>query len=117
MKRLLEKDPACRITATQALNHDFFSKDEMFKDFTEYRKSHMSSEQCHSPLMTTKNKERKNQGLTRDDSCLKFKMKQNVMTGRTDESGEMIEQIDSPAVIKKKVIKVNESRFKRMNHE
>jgi serine/threonine protein kinase len=91
MKRLLEKDPTRRITATEALNHDFFSKDEMFKDFTEYRKSHLSSEECNSPLMLTKNKERKNKGLTRDDSCLKFKMKENVMTGRTDEPGDTIE--------------------------
>jgi serine/threonine protein kinase len=27
MKRLLEKDPSKRISATEALNHDFFSKD------------------------------------------------------------------------------------------
>lgn len=40
--------------------------------------------------MMSKNKERKNKGLLRDDSCLKFKMKENVMTGRTDESGDMI---------------------------
>lgn len=85
LKRLLEKDPAKRITATEALNHDFFSKDEMFKEFTEYRKSHLaSSEECNSPLMLTKNKERKVKGLLRDDSCLKFKMKENLMTGRTD---------------------------------
>lgn len=84
MKRLLEKDPVKRITATEALNHDFFSKDEMFKEFTEYRKSHLLGEECNSPLMTTKNKERKNKGLVRDDSCLKFKMKENIMTGRTD---------------------------------
>jgi serine/threonine protein kinase len=115
MKRLLEKDPAKRISATEALNHDFFSKDEMFKEFTEYRKSHLS-EECNSPLMMTKNRERKNKGLVRDDSCLKFKMKENIMTGRTDESGETIEEIDSPAAIKQKVVKVNESRFKRLNH-
>ena len=33
MKKLLEKDPKRRITASDALNHDFFSKDELFKDF------------------------------------------------------------------------------------
>lgn len=115
MKRLLEKDPTKRITATEALNHDFFSKDEMFKEFTEYRKSHLA-EECNSPLMLTKNKERKNKGLVRDDSCLKFKMKENIMTGRTDESGETIEEIDSPAAIKQKVVKANESRFKRLNY-
>lgn len=84
MKRLLEKEPSKRITATEALNHDFFSKDEMFKEFTEQRRSTLIGEECNSPLMTTKNKERKNKGLTRDDSCLKFKMKENVMTGRID---------------------------------
>jgi hypothetical protein len=41
--------------------------------------------------MMTKNKERKNKPLLRDDSCLKFKMKENVMTGRTDENSETIE--------------------------
>lgn len=30
LKRLLEKNPKKRITATQALNHEFFSKDTMF---------------------------------------------------------------------------------------
>lgn len=49
------------------------------------------SEQCDSPLMMTKNKERKNKGLTRDDSCLKFKMKENVMTGRIDENADTLE--------------------------
>jgi hypothetical protein len=44
-------------------------------------------------------------------------MKENVMTGRTDESGETIDEIDSPAVIKQRAVKVNESRFKRYNHE
>jgi len=34
--------------------------------------------------MTSKNRDRKNRGLTRDDSCLKFKMKENIMTGHTD---------------------------------
>lgn len=34
-------------------------------------------------------------------------MKQNLMTGRTDESGQTIEEIDSPAAIKQKIVKVN----------
>lgn len=75
----------------------------------------MGGEDCNSPLMTSKNRERKNRGLLRDDSCLKFKMKENLMTGRTDESGETIDEIDSPAAIKQRVVKVNESRFKRFN--
>ena len=83
MKKLLEKDPKKRITATEALNHDFFSKDELFKEFVEQRRSTLMTEECQSPLMISKNKDRKNKGLTRDDSCLKFKMKENVMTGRT----------------------------------
>lgn len=115
MKKLLEKDPNKRITATNALNHDFFSKDEMFKEFTEQRRSTMIGEECNSPLMMTKNKERKNKGLTRDDSCLKFKMKENVMTGRIDENSDVIEEIDSPANLKHRQIKHMESRFKRMN--
>jgi len=63
--------------------------------------------------MMSKNKDRKNKGLARDDSCLKFKMKESVMTGRTDENGESIEQIDSPAVINKRPHKPIESRFKK----
>ena len=34
MKRMLEKDPSKRITATEALNHDIFTKDDLFKEFT-----------------------------------------------------------------------------------
>jgi hypothetical protein len=89
----------------------------MFKDFTEYRKSHLLNEECNSPLMLTKNKDRKNKGLTREDSCLKFKMKENLMTGRTDEPGDSIESFDSPAAIKQKVVKVPESRFKKFHHQ
>ena len=33
LKKMLEKDPKKRISASEALNHDFFSKDEMFKEF------------------------------------------------------------------------------------
>jgi serine/threonine protein kinase len=43
MKKLLEKDPTKRISATDALNHDFFSKDEFFKEFVEQRRSSMIS--------------------------------------------------------------------------
>ena len=73
------------------------------------------SEQCDSPLMLTKNKERKNKGLTRDDSCLKFKMKENVMTGRIDENADTLEEIDSPANLKHKPAKAAESRFKKVH--
>lgn len=85
MKKLLEKDPAKRINATQALNHSFFSKDSMFAEFNKERTSQQMREsinlkqelpsECQSPLMMTRNNARKNPGLLRDDSCLKFKMK------------------------------------------
>ena len=77
MKKLLEKCPNKRITPTEALNHDFFSKDELFKEFTELRKSSnlMNSEECNSPLMLITNDNRKKKMMLRDDSCLKFKMK------------------------------------------
>ena len=55
--------------------------------------------------MTTKNQARKQGGRLRDDSCLKFKMNENVVIGRGEDSGETIEQIDSPAVLSKKTPK------------
>ena len=88
LRKLLEKDPNKRLTATQALNHEFFTKEELFKDWTEQRRSTLiQMEECNSPLMMTKNNERKKKVVLRDDSCLKFKMKENLLTGRTDESG------------------------------
>ena len=65
--------------------------------------------------MLSKNKDRKNKGLTRDDSCLKFKMKENVMTGRVDENCDSVEEIDSPANLRVRPSKPVESRFKKMN--
>jgi hypothetical protein len=72
-----------------------------------------NSGECDSPLMTTKNQARKD-GRLREDSCLKFKMKENIAIGKGEESGETIEHIDSPAVIAKRGPKNQESRFKRM---
>ena len=89
----------------------------MFKEFVEQRRSYLMGEECNSPLMLSKNKERKNKGLTRDDSCLKFKMKENVMTGRVDENCDSVEEIDSPANIKVRPSKPVESRFKKMNNQ
>lgn len=74
------------------------------------------TEQCNSPLMTSKNRDRKNRGLTRDDSCLKFKMKENVMTGKT-ENCETVDEIDSPANLRLKVSKPVESRFKKQSNQ
>ena len=70
-------------------------------------------DECASPLMMTKCQERKKKVLIKNDSCLKFKMKENIMTGRTDANEDMVDEISSPAAIKSKAIKVNESRFKR----
>ena len=64
--------------------------------------------------MMSKNRDRKNKGLTRDDSCLKFKMKENVMTGHTDNC-ETFDEIDSPANLKHHAKKPVESRFKKHN--
>ena len=66
-----------------------------------------------------KNKEKKNPALLRDDSCLKFKMKENILTGNTDE-GDSVNEINSPLLKKNSTsngsngIKGQESRFKRM---
>lgn len=45
----------------------------------------------------TKNKAGKNSQLLRDDSCLKFKTKENILRGRTDNS-ETVDEIDSPGL-------------------
>lgn len=68
--------------------------------------------------MMTKNNARKNPGLLRDDSCLKFKMKENLLTGRTDQAGETVDEIDSPGIKKRPLVKGGvESRFKKMAKE
>lgn len=127
MKRLLEKDPVKRINATEALNHDFFSKDNMFAEFNRERGSMLKESalmkeelvaECQSPLMMTKNNARKHPGLLRDDSCLKFKMKENLLTGRTDQNGETVDEIDSPGIKKRPVARNGvESRFKKLAKE
>ena len=42
-----------------------------------------TSIECNSPLMLTRNATRKAAPL-RDDSCLKFKMKETILTGREE---------------------------------
>lgn len=64
--------------------------------------------------MMTRNNSRKNPYLLNGDSCLKFKMKENLMTGRTDQSGEIVEEIDSPGVKQRTTRGPVESRFKKM---
>jgi hypothetical protein len=39
---------------------------------------------CNSPLMTSANPLRKHGEMLKDDSCLKFKMKESVLTGKTE---------------------------------
>ena len=64
--------------------------------------------------MLTKNNERKSKGLTREDSCLKFKMKESVMTGGNscNSSNSISSPAGSPKLIKKES-KAMESRFKK----
>jgi hypothetical protein len=50
--------------------------------------------QCDSPLMTSSNPFRRQAEPLVDDSCLKFKMKESVMTGKTEEYENST--IDSP---------------------
>lgn len=110
MRRLLEKDPKKRISAKDALNHEFFGRDPKLYESIKNRESFVHSPDrkglieeknkqigSDSPLMTTKNKERKNPALLRDDSCLKFKMKENIMTGKTD-VGDSVNEINSPVL-------------------
>ena len=62
----------------------------------------------------TKNNARKNPQLLRDDSCLKFKMKQNILTGR-GEHRQTVDEIDSPGLKQRPTRNGGvESRFKRM---
>ena len=136
MTRLLEKNPKKRITAAEALQHPFFdeggdkkdivtSKDSLsnISSVPEERKSnHMRNDNRNNKISIICEKtgnqslEKKDPKL-RDDSCLKFKMKENVMTGRVDETGSTIDQIESP-LLKPKESRFNqESRFKKMVEE
>ena len=127
--KMLQKDPKKRISASEALASDFFATEAEIAAKLESpvlptnqglrerppavnveRNQSMESE---SPLMTTKNQARK-QGRLRDDSCLKFKMKENIV--KPEDNGDSIDQIDSPAILAKKGTKNPESRFKRMVH-
>lgn len=69
---MLEKDPQKRISAKDALKHEFFTESSV-TILEELQTS--KYEECDSPLMITKNNNRKRNLKLRDDSCLKFKMK------------------------------------------
>jgi hypothetical protein len=58
----------------------------------------------------TKNMDRKHQGLTREDSCLKFKMGDNLTPPSLKERDETMEFNKSPICPQK--IRTLESRFK-----
>jgi|JI6StandDraft_1071083.scaffolds.fasta_scaffold08999_6 serine/threonine protein kinase len=91
LMRLLEKNPNNRITAEQALRHEYFSKEfEMtsVEDDSESMHQHQpplsrKSSIPHSPLMTSADPLRKKKDRLREDSLMKFKMQENVMTGKT----------------------------------
>lgn len=132
LKGLLEKDPKKRLTATQALGHEFFKKEPLItRNLEKIRKenkepnavennlsvfvpcatSKKTSIECSSPLMLTKNVSRRAAPL-RDDSCLKFKMKEVILTGRVEE-GKEVAAINSP-YLKERKGKCTESRFKQI---
>jgi hypothetical protein len=50
--------------------------------------------------MLTKNINRKQQGLLKDDSCLKFKMKENVIAGKLNEEGKEVTTFNTPVLLK-----------------
>lgn len=64
---------------------------------------------CNSPLMTSADPKRKRPELLKDDSCLKFKMKESVMNGRTEECESST--LDSPMIKKSLAVQHKESRF------
>jgi hypothetical protein len=66
---------------------------------------------CNSPLMTSANPFRKNnQEPLRDDSCVKFKMKETIMTGKTD-TLDSHDSIDSPMLKRNMMNNNQKSRF------
>lgn len=67
----------------------------------------------NSPLMTSTNPLKKNPALLKDDSCLKFKMKETLMTGKTEGGYDSQDSMDSPQLRKNMmaVSQPKESRF------
>lgn len=124
---MLDKNPKTRISAKEALQHPFLTNQQ---DYTGNsmkeevglpncsnpqkqpinKTSIMVNGSCNSPLMTSSNPLRKNPEMLKDDSCLKFKMKESILTGKMEEyeSGS----IDSPAMKKNmQMSNHKESRF------
>jgi hypothetical protein len=66
---------------------------------------------ANSPLMTSANPLKRNPALLKDDSCLKFKMKETLLTGKMD-GYESQDSMDSPQLRKNMVVnQPKESRF------
>lgn len=70
---------------------------------------------AQSPLMTSSNPLKRNPGLLKDDSCLKFKMKETLMTGKTDTYEDSQNSIDSPQL--KKNIAISQPKESRFGQE
>lgn len=69
----------------------------------------------NSPLMTSANPLKRNPALLKDDSCLKFKMKETLLTGKTEGGYDSQDSmsIDSPQLKKNMMSsgQPKESRF------
>lgn len=92
------KNPQERITAAEALKHEFFSRDFQLSNLEDDSDIERTTEKifsrlsnaCQSPLMTSADSSRK-KGRLQADSLMKLKMQENVLTGKT----ETTESIDS----------------------
>ena len=91
MKKMLKTNPEERITAEAALSHPYFGDYEVEQpEKEEEEESQDVVDIGESPLLTTKNDERKKEKNIQRDSCLSFKMaKDNVMTGKTETVGSI----------------------------
>ena len=91
MKKMLKTDPEERITAEAALSHPYFGEYENEEpEKEEVEESKDVVEIGESPLLTTRNEERKKSKNLQRDSCVTFKMaNDNVMTGKTETVGSI----------------------------
>jgi len=94
MKKMLKTDPEERINAEAALSHPYFGEYEEEEPERERKEVEEEDKDTvdvgESPLLTTRNEERKKSKVLQRDSCLSFKMaKDNVMTGKTETVGSI----------------------------
>lgn len=96
LKKMLEKEPQKRISAKEALKHPYIlsAADHQItsikEDFASSNKKEHNNKTSivvglDSPLMTTCNPLRKNGEMLKNDSCLKFKMKETMISCKQDE--------------------------------